>query len=80
VFGVLRAATHREWPLWACGAIGLWIIGAPGLLGYGTRGVAVDEALWTGLVTLGLVGLVAVDVRFGATARPDRGGRAPGRA
>ena len=77
VFGVLRAAYRQmAWPVWVCGAIGLWVVVAPGMLGHWERGMAMNEALWTGFGVLGLAVVLGIDRRFDVTATPQPGTRA----
>jgi hypothetical protein len=77
VFGLWRAAVrHGPVPILASGLVALWIIVAPSALGAWTRGMVVNEALWTGFGVLGLVALLYVDYRFAVTARSGVGRRA----
>ncbi|HET6576630.1 MAG TPA: SPW repeat protein [Fimbriiglobus sp.] len=65
VFGGLRAAGVRGWPIWVCAAAGLWVLSAPQALGLGVHGLANNEALWGGLFVVVLSGLAALDQWFG---------------
>ncbi len=56
--------------------MGLWVVAAPNVLGDWTRGVAANEALWSGLGTLALATILGVNHRFGFAARPTPSGRA----
>jgi hypothetical protein len=76
-FGGLRAAVRgMTWPIWACGVVAVWIIIAPWALSDVPRGLATQEALWMGLGVLGLVAVMAVDMRFTVTPRSGFGSRA----
>jgi len=63
VFGGLRAAAAGVWATAVCGVVGLWVLLAPQVFGYGGPGFAEDEAVWGGL-------MVGVLVILDMIARP----------
>jgi hypothetical protein len=61
-FIVLRGGAGLTW---LAGAIGVWVLIAPTVLGYGGPSLAAHEALWCGAITIVLAVLAALERRLG---------------
>ncbi|MBN9120747.1 MAG: SPW repeat protein [Planctomycetes bacterium] len=55
---------------WAAGAIGVWVLIAPAVLGFGGPGLPANEAIWGGPITIVLAVLAGLDRRLGRDQGP----------
>jgi hypothetical protein len=73
-FTVLRGGT---WLSWVAGAIGVWVLIAPAILGFGGPGLAMNEAVWGGPITIILAVIAGLERRFARDEGPTPAGTQP---
>jgi len=74
VFVALRGGMGLSW---AAGAIGVWVLIAPAVLGFGGPGLAMNEAVWGGPITIILAIIAGLERRFSRDEGPAPFGTQP---
>jgi len=64
---ILRGAAGLAW---VAGAIGVWVLIAPQVLGFGGPGLAGNEAVWGGMITIALAVLAGFERHFAQDNSP----------